>query len=91
MVYSRVKNILDISKRIDFLIVIGDITSNNTATLYNLAKKQGTKTLIANSIKDILDYDFSNINVCAITSGTSTMKKDVEDIYKELNKRYFRI
>jgi 4-hydroxy-3-methylbut-2-enyl diphosphate reductase len=80
----RYNNILKLPKNIDLLLIVGDKTSNNTMSLVNLGKQMKIKTKLVQSQNDIIKSDFNDIKTCYLTSGTSTTKKDVEDIYKKI-------
>ena len=68
------------------LLLVGSKTSNNTKTMKKIARKY----LIEERIKFILNLDdlkeinFKNTDKIIIASGTSTLKKDVEEIYNYL-------
>lgn len=60
-------------KDVDCLIVVGDEKSNNTAQLASIGKENGIKTIIkVETAKQLINYDISNFNKIAITSGAST-------------------
>lgn len=70
----------------DLFIVVGDKKSSNTKKLFNLASNKG-KAIMIDSIKDILEYDFKDINKINITSGASTPKEVVDEIIEYLKNR----
>lgn len=79
---DRYKNILSLSSRVDLLLVVGDKNSFNTNMLCNLSKQK--HTALIQSAKDLKKINFINVKICAITSGTSTSKSDVEKIINKL-------
>lgn len=80
---------------VDCIIVVGDVTSNNTTQLANIASENKIKTVIKiEKAKDLADYDFSNYNKIAVTGGASTPSYLTNNIIKYLKtneKKYFEI
>ncbi|MDR3257837.1 MAG: 4-hydroxy-3-methylbut-2-enyl diphosphate reductase [Mycoplasmataceae bacterium] len=82
---QRHKNILNL-KKVDLLLVIGDSHSNNVNQLVNLAKKRNINVALVNSKEDIKKMTFAGIKHVAITSGTSTSLKEVNEIVDYIKK-----
>ncbi|MGM9972149.1 MAG: 4-hydroxy-3-methylbut-2-enyl diphosphate reductase [Anaeroplasmataceae bacterium] len=59
------------SKVVDLTIIVGDKSSSNSLKLFELAQKIN-KALMIETVKDLYDYDFTNIKEINITSGAST-------------------
>lgn len=60
-------------KDVDCLIVVGDVKSNNTAQLARIGEEIGIKKVVKiEKASDLTDYDLSNCDTIAITSGAST-------------------
>ena len=81
---------------IDCVIVVGDISSNNTQQLANIALKKGIKKVLRiEKASDLLDHDLSDCQKVAFTSGASTPAyltdqainylRSKEDCYLEIN------
>lgn len=70
----------------DLCIVVGDSKSSNTKKLASISRQVNIPTLLIESVDNIIDYDFSNINSISITSGASTPSILVYDIIKHLEK-----
>lgn len=78
----RQKALLSIDKNVDLIIVIGGKNSNNTFTLYSLAKKHflNKKVLLIENKNDLNKDDFKNIKEVAIVSGASTPKRIIKEV-----------
>ncbi len=78
----RQKALLNIDKNTDLILVVGGKNSNNTLTLYSLAKKHfaNTKVIMLENKDELKSDDISSFKEIAIISGASTPKKVIEDI-----------
>ncbi len=79
---SRQKSLLSLDKNTDLIIVVGGINSNNTITLYNLAKKnfKNAKILLIENKNDLNINELSLYQNIAIVSGASTPIRIVNEI-----------
>ena len=68
----------------DLIIVVGDKTSNNTASLYKIATEYGKDTIYTNDENDSRLEQILNKESVLIVSGASTPKEKVEKIAKKL-------
>lgn len=84
----RQEKVLHLSKNIDLLFVIGDIHSNNTESLYSLAKTTYPHLSIykISSLNEIQNVWLKNHQHVALVSGASTPKEIVDDIASFLEK-----
>ncbi|MFA6755748.1 MAG: 4-hydroxy-3-methylbut-2-enyl diphosphate reductase [Bacilli bacterium] len=80
----RQNNILKDKTNPDLVIIVGSKFSSNTTELYNLAikKYKDCKVIMINSVKELVSFDFKNIKIVTISSGTSTNKTLVDSIIK---------
>ncbi|MFH1894561.1 MAG: 4-hydroxy-3-methylbut-2-enyl diphosphate reductase [Patescibacteria group bacterium] len=83
----RQKELKEILKTADGILVIGSKTSANTQQLAETAKKY-KKVWRANSIKELKKISFKNISVLGVVSGTSAPDWEVEEIKKFLMINY---
>ncbi len=83
----RQKALLNIDKNVDLILVIGGKNSNNTITLYSLAKANFTnsKVMMVENKSDLKENDFLNLKNIAIVSGASTPKRIIEEIKDYIN------
>lgn len=79
---SRQMSLLSLDKDTDLIIVVGGKNSNNTITLYNLAKNNfiNTKVLLVENKKELMLDDINQFYKIAIVSGASTPLYIVEEI-----------
>jgi len=82
---ERQKAALELAKKVDLMLVIGDKKSANTKRLYELCKTK-VETFQIQSINDLQNSWFDNINTVGITAGASTPKNIIDDVIKELSK-----
>ncbi|MGC9031472.1 MAG: 4-hydroxy-3-methylbut-2-enyl diphosphate reductase [Minisyncoccia bacterium] len=85
-VKARQKEIKEIIKRADGILVIGSKDSANTKRLVILAEKAKRKTWWINSLKDLKQIDFFNIKTLGVISGTSAPDWEINKIKKWLLK-----
>ncbi|MBQ9449410.1 MAG: 4-hydroxy-3-methylbut-2-enyl diphosphate reductase [Acholeplasmatales bacterium] len=67
-------------EKVDLCIIVGDKLSSNTKKLYTVSSSRGINTILIDSIEDIKNYDFKNINTVSISSGASTPSYLVDEI-----------
>ncbi|MDR1235220.1 MAG: hypothetical protein LBJ97_04045 [Mycoplasmataceae bacterium] len=78
--YDNVKKL----KNVDLLIIIGDIHSNNSNQLINLAKLKKIPVKLIENEKNIKTTLFDKVNHLAIASGTSVEPTLVTNIIKKI-------
>lgn len=65
----------------DLLYVVGDIKSNNTNKLVDIAKKQGIKkVLLIQNFNDINKSDLNDVNKAYVTAGASTPPTLIDEV-----------
>lgn len=79
---DRQKEVQELSKNVDMMIIVGGKNSSNTTKLYDISKKNCENTIFIQTKDDINEYDFKNVNKLGITSGASTPNEIVDDIVK---------
>lgn len=82
---SRQKETEEISKNVDFMIIIGGKNSSNTQKLYEIAKKYCREAVCIETKEELekIELDFSKYNKIGIMAGASTPKESIVDV-KEL-------
>lgn len=69
----------DISKIVEAMIIIGGKNSSNTKKLYNIAK-ENTTTYLIETVKELNNKDFLNVNKIGIMAGASTPEKSIIEV-----------
>ncbi|MCL2593489.1 MAG: bifunctional 4-hydroxy-3-methylbut-2-enyl diphosphate reductase/30S ribosomal protein S1 [Defluviitaleaceae bacterium] len=81
----RQKEAEEISKTVDFMIVLGDKMSSNTTKLFEICKKNCENTFFVESIKDVDLSIFSKDSKIGITAGASTPPEIIKEAVKAMN------
>lgn len=81
----RQKETDDISKKVDYMIIIGGVNSSNTKKLFEIAKKNCEKSVCVETSKDLNFKEIRNCNIIGIMAGASTPKKSIEEVEQKLN------
>ena len=80
----RQKEVEELSKEVDCVIVVGGKNSSNTKKLYDISVKNCMNVFHIERINELNKNDFNNINKIAIVAGASTPKNIIEEV-----KEYF--
>ncbi len=80
----RQKNLRNVIKSIDLLLVIGDKNSNNAIELTNIAKENNKKFYLLNSPRQITKKKLLKSNKIGICTSASAPKTLYDQIYKKL-------
>jgi len=81
---NRQESAIELSKKVDLMIVVGGKNSSNTNKLYELCKKE-TKTLFLQTHKDFNLSDLTDVNSIGIVGGASTPDWVVNNILQIIN------
>lgn len=82
----RQKETEKLSKQVDSMIIIGGKKSSNTKKLYEIAKKNCAKSFLIETV-DELELP-ETIQKIGIMAGASTPKESIEEVLKEIKRRY---
>lgn len=77
---NRQEEAIDLSKRVDKMLVIGGKHSSNTRKLYQLCKNQCDNTYHIETIEDLELLVFSKNEIIGITAGASTPKNIIQEV-----------
>jgi len=83
-VLSRQKEISELLKKVDGVLVVGSAQSANTSQLVKIVREAGKPVWLANSAEKIEKNNFKGINVLGVISGTSAPDWIIEKIRKRL-------
>jgi (E)-4-hydroxy-3-methyl-but-2-enyl pyrophosphate reductase len=89
-VLFRQKELSEILKKADGILVIGSSTSANTARLAKIAQKKVKNVWKINSAEKLKKSAFKNISVLGVVSGTSAPDWEVEEIKSWLYKNFLK-
>lgn len=86
---QRAEAVINIDKSVDLLLIVGDLKSNNSNSLYKIGKSIVNDTYLISNLNE-LNYDwFENKKHIAITSGASTptwvTNAIIDDLIKKCN------
>ena len=83
----RQKETEKISKEVDFMIIIGGPKSSNTHKLYEISKKNCKNAIKIETVKELYNINFNNINKVGVMAGASTPDESIEDVINYLKER----
>ena len=81
----RQNEVIELSKKVDLMIIIGGKNSSNTKELYNLAKKNCSNTYLIQNYEDI-DFDINDNMKIGIMAGASTSNDTVSKVIDKIKK-----
>ncbi|TRW28607.1 4-hydroxy-3-methylbut-2-enyl diphosphate reductase [Criibacterium bergeronii] len=76
---KRQDSAVELAKKVDLMIVIGDKKSSNSKKLFELTAKY-VKSVFIEDKKELESYDFDGINKAGITAGASTPDFVIEEV-----------
>ncbi len=76
---DRQREVVEIAKKVDTMLVIGGLNSSNTLKLYELAKEYCKNSYLISSIAD-LSKVVNNSTVIGVTAGASTPKELIMEV-----------
>jgi len=81
---QRQKEAEEMSKKVDYMVIIGGKNSANTKKLYEIAKEKCKNAIHIETKKDLKDVDFSNIKKVGVMAGASTPKESIDEVKEYL-------
>ena len=80
----RQRETIDISKKADCMIIIGDKKSSNTNKLYDISKENCKKVLFIQNANELNIKELDGINVIGIMAGASTPEEDINEVLEKV-------
>ncbi|MBO5349583.1 MAG: 4-hydroxy-3-methylbut-2-enyl diphosphate reductase [Clostridia bacterium] len=77
---TRQEETEQISKKVDYMIIIGGKNSSNTKKLYEIAKKNCNNTICIESYKEIEKNNIKDKNIIGIMAGASTPQSSIDEV-----------
>ena len=81
----RQKEMKEIAKIVDAVIIIGGKNSSNTTKLYNISNDLCSNTYLVETVNELND-DFNKYNKVGVMAGASTPKESIYEVITYLNK-----
>ena len=86
--FNRQKAAIKASLNVDLAVVVGDKMSNNCNTLRkSIEDSCNVKSILIETVDEFIDFDFTNISKVSLTSGASTPKVLVKEVYDFLKNK----
>lgn len=82
----RQKETEEISKEVEYMIIIGGVNSSNTKKLFEIAKNNCKDSICIETVKELYTKDILKYNKIGIMAGASTPKKSIEEVVQFLKK-----
>ena len=83
----RQKETEEISKEVDYMIIIGGNKSSNTNKLYEISQKNCKRAVKIEEVTELYNEDFKNISKIGVMAGASTPKTSIEAVINYLKER----
>lgn len=80
----RQKETKEISKKVDYMIIVGGKNSSNTKKLYDIARKNCRNSICIETYEQLNLKDIKEEYVIGIMAGASTPQKSIEEVYNKL-------
>jgi len=74
-----------LSKNVDIMLVLGDVTSSNSNKLYEICKKNCQKTFFIENIGDLELNNIPTSGTIGVTAGASTPAAIIKEAFKQMN------
>ena len=82
----RQKETIEISEKVDMMIVIGDKKSSNTNKLYDISRQNCEKVIFVQNAEELKLSDIQGAYKIGIMAGASTPKEDIESVIDKIKK-----
>lgn len=76
----RQKETIEISKKVEVMIIIGDKKSSNTNKLYDISKEKCKKVFLVQNASELDLKELEKVTKVGIMAGASTPREDIEEI-----------
>ncbi|MDE6182330.1 MAG: 30S ribosomal protein S1, partial [Eubacteriales bacterium] len=82
---DRQKEAIEIAKKVDYMIILGDTLSSNTQKLYEISKKYCKNSYLCERIEDLqLNISLNNVKI-GITAGASTPPAIIKEAINKMS------
>lgn len=80
----RQKETIEIAKKVDTMIIVGDKKSSNTNKLYDIAREICKKVIFIQDVEELNLKDVWQSQKVGIMAGASTPKEDIEKVVRKM-------
>ena len=81
---KRQQETLELSKKVNKMVIIGGKHSSNTRELFKIAEENCKETFLVQGVEDLKDKSFSKDDVVGIMAGASTPQEAIDEIIEYL-------
>lgn len=82
---ERQKETIELSKQVDYMIIIGGKNSSNTNKLYEIAKENCTNTILIETYEELDIANMKKYEKIGIMAGASTPQKSIEKVVETIS------
>lgn len=82
---ERQKAIIDLAKKIGFVVIVGSPTSANSNSLRQTAELAGAKTFIVDNADELKKEWFDSVETVVVSSGASTPEEILGEVVNKIN------
>ncbi len=83
---TRQKELIELAKDVDAIVVVGGKSSANTRRLYEIAKRTGKPSFFVEKADEINESDFERFKTVGLTAGASTPSWIISEILEKLER-----
>ena len=85
---NRQEEVLEMSQKVNKMIIIGGKHSSNTKELATVAEKNCQDIYLVQELNDLKEVVFNNEDIIGITAGASTPQESIDEIVNYLKEHY---
>lgn len=74
-----------LAREVEALVVVGGKTSGNTARLADIGRRAGLRTILAETVEDLIPADFEGVETVGVAAGASTSAWQISQVVQALS------
>ena len=82
---ERQAEVRRLAREVQALVVVGGKTSGNTARLADIGRQAGLKTILAETVEDLIPADFEGVETVGVAAGASTSAWQISQVVQALS------
>lgn len=83
----RQEETVEIAKKVDYMIIVGDKKSSNTNKLYDIANQYCKKVIFVQNAEELNLKELDKVDKIGMMAGASTPKEDIEGIIAKIRSK----